>query len=577
MNTLNIALASSLHRASVKPLRTVLLGGALLLASTTLARAITCPAAGTPAGAPVAISVANPQYFTYKGVITPFVGISHEYICHISQEPALDAQYCSLASYPGVLTTLKNNQNNIIRLWGIFNHSPGIANSSTHLPFTDEQPFIVSGGKWDLRTINTNYLANLESVVCDAYNKNIVVEMSLLATWDGDWTQGPFHTNNTQSFLDPVSGTTLSPGFAAEKNFISYENTTTKTDTTRAAQIARQAQKDAIAAIVNRLKKYPNVIWEVANEPDFVGSSGATGKSVLDLQKDMVTVIQANDTAHPIMINGHTNDTVTPANSTFAWLVPGAKAASLHYERNSGTNLFGAIEVQQTPSLTVARANMPLAFNENRFVNSTSRTANDIRSEAWEFMLNEGGMFDAYSIDRGAMEAQAVSTQLKALYNFLVAPSIIGGIPTYITDLSTVQQTTCNGASDWCKGIGAYDTAESGTCAAGPHIFWATMKSTTDLALYIHHALQMSGTGGGYIAALCGNGSTNGYQNPSFQYRLPQAGCWAIEWIDPKTGTKISGGLIDRLANTWYSPSSYPFYKHDIVFLASLWRTGSCA
>src|SRR5262249_14990356 len=153
-------------------------------------------------------------------------------------------------------------------------------------------------------------------------------------------------------------------------------------------------------------------------------------------------------------------------------------------------------------------------------------------------------------------------------------PALAGGVPTYISNLGTVQQTTCNGAGDWCKGIGAYDSEEIGTCtyaldAPKPHIFWATMKSSTDLALYIHHAIQLSGTAGGYQAALCGNGSTNGYQNSSFQYRLPQAGCWAIEWIDPKTGTKISGGLIDRLANTWYSPASYPFYKHDVVFLAS--------
>jgi hypothetical protein len=132
--------------------------------------AITCPATSPPAGAAVAVSSANPQYFTYKGTLIPLLGISHEYICHLAQPASRDSAYCTLANYPTVLGNLNANKNNVVRLWTIFNHSPGTAGFGS--PFTDEQPFIRSGGKWDLRTVSNNYLANLEAVVCEAYNKN---------------------------------------------------------------------------------------------------------------------------------------------------------------------------------------------------------------------------------------------------------------------------------------------------------------------------------------------------------------------------------------------------------------------
>ncbi|HET9226675.1 MAG TPA: cellulase family glycosylhydrolase [Thermoanaerobaculia bacterium] len=561
--------------------------GTLLLAST--AHAITCPATSPPPGAPVAVSIANKQYFTYKGQLLPLLGISHEYTCHIPQDATHDAWYCTLGNYPSVLQALKNNKNNVVRLWTIFNHSPGYKpnrNPPRYDPFTNEQPFRYNEAtrKWDLRAkinnsnnLNDNYLANLESVVCDAYNKNIVVEVSLLDPWQGEHMKGPFHSSNTVTFFDPVTNTNVTPGFAQEYHFLTYESPSTKTDVTRAAQIARQAQKDAIAAIVNRLKKYPNIIWEVANEPDFL-PSGTTLQNVFDVQKDMLAVIQANDTTHPIMINGHTG-------TTFAWNTADAKAASLHYTHIPDANYYGAIELQRASTLTAARANVPLAFNENRFVPSSERTVDAIRSEAWEFMLNEGGLFDAYSLDRSAPAAQQASIQFKALSDFLVAPSIVGGIPTYIWDLASMQQTSCNGVNDWCTGLPAYGTSDQGTCTTqAANVYWATMKSDTSLAVYIHHATQLSGTFGGYAAKLCGTGTTgSGYSAnyPSaiggpFRFRVPQPGCWSTVWIDPATKTKISGGLTDLVANTWYQPSSYPYYKHDIVFLASLWRAGSC-
>lgn len=538
--------------------------GALLLASATQAQ-IDCstPSTVTPTGPNVAVSTANPQYFTYKGQLLPLVGMSHEYVCHIPQGSTQNAEYCTLGNYPSVFSTLKTNKNNVYRIWTIFNHSPGTAVSTG--PWNNEQPFVRSGTKWDVRTINIAYIDNLEKVVCEAYKNDIVVEVTLLDPWDGDWTTGPFHPNNTVSYPDPANvAVTVTPGFSVEPQFMSFENGTS--DTTSAVKEARKAQRIAIRAVVNRLKRWPNVIWEVANESDF---EGPTAANLNTFQNAMISHIRAFDTTHPIMVNAHTP-------STFAWNLTNATAASLHYTDIVGA-LYGAIELQRDASLATARSGMPLAFNENRFIPSTVRTTADgVRSEAWEFMLNEGGLFDAYSINRGDPAAQAASAQLKFLYNFLITPTSVGGVPTNISNLSAMQQTSCNGASDWCRGVPVYANPDQGTCATPTaNAYWATMKSSTDLALYIHHGVRLGGTYGGYAPRLCGNGTSSGYRTTTFQYRVPQSGCWAAVWIDPATGTKLAGGLVNLVANTWYSPATYPFYKHDIAFLARL-VPGAC-
>lgn len=557
--------------ANLVPHRWQALACSALLLATTASAQIDCsnPALVTPSGAKVAVA-SNPQYFTYKGQLIPLVGISHEYICHIAQ-PLRDAEYCTLATYPTVFATMKANKNNVQRLWTIFNHSPG--QGPTGAPYANEQPFLRTGGKWDLRTINQTYLNNLEKVVCEAYKNDIVVELTLLDPWDGDWATGPFNAANTVTYPDPANvAVNVTPGFALEEHFMRYENGSGTADNTSAAKEARKGQKLAIQSIVNKLKRWPNVIWEVANEADF---ENVTPTHLNTFQNAMIAHIKTYDTTHPIMVNTHTK-ALSPEPGTFAWNLTGANAQSLHYTRITDAR-YGAIELQRDGTLTAARANYPIAFNENRFISASARTAIAVRNEAWEFMLNEGGLFDAYSIDRSALSVQNASTQLGPLYNFLTG-AVVSPVPASISNLATMQQTTCNGASDWCTGLPAYGASDQGTCTAqASNAYWATMKSSTDLAVYVHHGTQMSGTFGGYAPKGCDNTVPgNGYRHPSFQYRVPQSGCWSAVWIDPTTGNVISGGLVNLVANTLYSPSTYPYYRHDIAFLARFVQAGSC-
>ncbi|HBL25791.1 MAG TPA: hypothetical protein DD490_03045, partial [Acidobacteria bacterium] len=504
--------------------------------------------------------------------------------CHIAQ-PERDDRYCTLASYPSVLATLSAQRNNVIRLWTVFNHSPGrefqIRKSppGPDVPFADEQPFKYVNGKWDLNVVdhsdinqtnlNVTYFDNLEAVVREAFCRDIVVELTLLDPWDGEWSRGPFHPSNT------VGGI----GFGAKRQFLSFENLSTKQDVGDPVTKARAAQKVAVTHLVRRLKKYPNVLWEVANEADLMLSE-VTPAQVTDFQKAVVVWIRENDNPapgdHPIMVNGHQA-------GAFAWDVPFAALNSTHYAFNSDAGVYGAIELLRDATLVAARANHGVAFNENKALGITGVTpaldANDVRSEAWEFSVAGGALFDAFSINRSNTEAVAATTQLGILRQFLRNDSIV--IPgNYIWSLASMQPTSCNGSSDWCKNVQAWG---SGTDLCPDHgdeqTFWATFKTANQYALYIHHGIMTNSPGNAtnpfyrYEARACSSGL---YEETGFEVRVSLGGCWRVSWINPKDGVVLRSTTKTLAAGSW-SPYPSPPYAHDIVVLASKLLDTQCS
>ena len=471
-----------------------------------------------------------------------------------------------MESYKGVLATLQQDGNDVIRLWAIFNHSPGAG--AYGAPFANEQPFVRTGGKWDLGRIDETYLANLESVVCEAYSRGIAVEVTLFDPWSPAWATSPFNPANT---IDPEK-----QGFTERRFFARFEDAKTRADVAPQNTFSRGAQKNALAAVVGRLRKYPNVLWEVANEPDLIPAGApdlggkVTPEQVLEWQKAMAAVIQANDATPPhlIEVNGH-----TPA--TFAWNVPGAQVATVHYTGIEGAR-YGAIELLRDESLAGRRAGLAVGCNENRPLpdpKDPARGADDVRAEAWEVMLGGGALFDGYSLDRSAAASQAASAQLGVLARFLRG----------LRDLAAMRPAGCNGPSDWCRGVPGWGTRETGTCgpAPGASVYWAMLRSPTDLALYLQHGGSRSAakdaTFGSYRAAVCGEGKAgSGYRTTGVQLRVTRAGCWAVEWRDPATGATLAKDLRNLAAGGWSPAGDSPWYRHDVLLFASLVGAGSC-
>ncbi|MBV8199469.1 MAG: hypothetical protein JOZ15_02490 [Acidobacteria bacterium] len=72
----------------------------------------------------------NNHYFfagswaSYGSQALPLVGMSYEYLCHVSIPGALGSQYCSLGNFQTTFANLENNLNTVVRVNATFNSSP---------------------------------------------------------------------------------------------------------------------------------------------------------------------------------------------------------------------------------------------------------------------------------------------------------------------------------------------------------------------------------------------------------------------------------------------------------------------
>ena len=122
------------------------------------------------------------------------------------------------------------------------------------------------GNKFDLSRVSTNYLDELEGRVSKAYTKDIYVSVMFfqglsVGSWNGlggavspdsMWKGHPYYSGNNVSSVDGGS-----------ENGWTTQTCTTGSCASDPVLITQQAY---VSAVVNRLSRYPNVIWEIGNE-----------------------------------------------------------------------------------------------------------------------------------------------------------------------------------------------------------------------------------------------------------------------------------------------------------------------
>jgi PKD repeat protein len=573
------------------------------------------------------------HYFRPAGTETiPLIGQSYEYLCHVCQEtvgpgPTRDQQYCTLKTYPGLLSQMSANRNNVIRLETIFNHSPGFVPCT--VPYFDEQPFKLRGNKWDLTMQNMHYFNNLEAVVNAAYNDHIVVEVTLFNPWDGDWTHGPFYSL-TSKVNNTVAVNGVHPGFTAPQYFASYECyppdsrcPAQPADLSAVNKAGRTAQRLAVKWVVQALKKYPNVIWEIANEPDFlfkdnIKNTGITPTQVFAWEQDMVQVVIQNDppppggskAAHLIELNGHTVDTFAWTQPVFPWTPPGTppvltSVETAHYtdiDQGKHAGYFGAIQLMNATdsSIMTGRLGMPVGFTEDislpHYLNNDplhqpeDRSEADVRTEAFEFMIHGGATYDGYSLDYSYTDAQNLSKrELFNLANILnPQPGTVG-----VKWLDAMQPGSSNGTCNWCSGITPSTTLDEGDChGTGANIYWSTIQQFTpyrgmpagDRLLYVHHGVPRGDAFDGYKAMPCvvSGDTSKGYHLDNLQYRVQVPGCYQEIWEDPATGTVLKSTNVQLSVNAPPAPPTpiayKPTFAQDILlYLKLLVPNGNCS
>jgi hypothetical protein len=265
----------------------------------------------------------------------------------------------------------------------------------------------------------------------------------------------------------------------------------------------------------------------------------------------------------------------------------GAEIEAAHYtelhKTYDGATFEGAIDIQRSFWDT----SYPLAFTENRslpdYAPDTVRNVNDVRAEAWEFIVGGGGLFNGYSFNMApgitSENPTVVSAQLSGLQNLLspyCAPYSCGGQTYASADLDTAVPSVC-GAGSWCSGVlpwGSLETNGSPACQRTANVYSSAMENYGGgyYMLYVHHGTTLGAIYGfgadGFHELSCGTGSgASGFFTP-LQITPPVTGCYAESWISPGPGIALSFRLAVPLTGGITVPAyAMPYYQDDVVFI----------
>lgn len=530
----------------------------LLIAPGADAQQCTAAQATPQALSPIALSGTNNQYFRYNNQTIPLIGLSSEYLCHVAQPGTFtrnsvtitpDQDYCTWANYKAFIDRLALSGLNKMRVWLGLNHSPGLERNLA-APYANEQPFAYSAGKWDLNTPDTVYWDRLKCVIGYAGSKGVIVEVTLFDPWAGDWTKGPWHSTRNHQGI----------GFTAEPYFVKFFNDPTRTDNVANAA-ARAEQEDFVRYAVSQLNAYPNLVWELANEPDLDPGTGAPEARWQNRIAEVLITEEAlpGRIQHPIILEAHRQGTIDALNNPGSNpYLAGADVIAAHYvtvEPSKGD--YGAIELIRGKHGTTGFTTRAFGFNEGRATPSPAIPAS-ARSEAWEFAINEGGLYDNYNlVFRDATNAVQVDTnrvfnQLGRLKTFLVG-----------LDLDAMSRDAC-GAGCWLSGQGAYKNPDPVCLGWSGNKYWATMHSSNYYVAYFHHSKDTA-SATNFFSRYEPPPAGCSYQETTLQFKPGVSATYIVDWVNPGTGATTSTNLGFLNAGVLYAIPNSPSYDYDMA------------
>lgn len=204
------------------------------------------------AEAPIALHPKNPHYFLYRDRAVALVGSGEHY------GAVLNGDF----DYHKYLATLTADGMNYTRLFGgsyvevpaksfgILRNDLAPAEGRFVAPWarSSEPGYAGGGNKFDLEKWNPEYFSRLHDFLGEAARRGIVVEITLFSSQYGEmqWNVSPFKRENNVNSTDAVDWKKLNT--LDNGNILAYQE--------------RYARK-----LVREANAYPNVIFEIANEP----------------------------------------------------------------------------------------------------------------------------------------------------------------------------------------------------------------------------------------------------------------------------------------------------------------------
>jgi hypothetical protein len=449
------------------------------------------------------------------------VGASADAACHFL--PTADVPLRDMCNaggrppndYRTLLPALQAAGLDKIRLWVTL----GGARDAVNIPFAWD------GKVWRLDRKNQEYFDRLRAVVSTAREHGLIVEVTFFAPFTGgDFETGPWSwASNRAVAPDPYpDGPLRRAGFTAPEFFVVGAGN----------ERMRIYQKKIIEWTVEELWCFDNVYWEIANEPE---DQKVHPLAVAAWQEEMLAAVAAFDSParyprlrrpHLVAVQPFTeagadrfvrDSRVSILNGHYAQVATGQERTLPDPPGTPSGLDLGALQMTQR----YAGAAKVLGFNEGKITPLTGPAAprrhlngtvdpeaslEASRAEAWEFLLNQGGILDHWgyvsSQGRPSPLVAEIRRQLSALKDFVnrlplvrieTAASSSGRPPAWIRD-----------------GLPPYPTGTSGWDeAAGSQRYWAALQTDPGAAtgrlflLYSHHSTRRCLNDADFTAAGC--------------------------------------------------------------------------
>jgi len=444
------------------------------------------PASGAETPAPISLHPGNPHYFLFRGRPTVLITSGEHYGAVLN----LDFDYVRY------LDELQAHGLNLTRTWsGTYREVPGsfgiTENTLAPRPGRYLCPWARStapgcfdgGNKFDLTRWDDSYFERLKDFLAQASKRGVVVELNLFCPFYNDtlWAANPLNFDNN------INGIGRCPG---------NEVYTLK-------HVDLLAVQEAVARkIVQELKDFDNLYYEVCNEPYFGGVTLEWQHRIADL---IVEVEKGFPRKHLISMN------IANGRLKVEQPHPGVSIFNFHYcvppdvvEMNYG---LGKV----------------IGENETGFRGSRDVT---YRTEGWDYIIAGGGLYNNLDYSFTCQHPDGT---------FLDYKSPGGGSPALRRQLGILK--------DFIHGFDFIRMAPDNAVIQGSVPREATVRALAErgrqYALYV-----------------------NGGSRADLELDLP-AGAYSVEWLDTKTG-KISASRRLQHAGGIAAVSS-PEYAEDIA------------
>jgi len=304
---------------------------------------------------PIGLHPENPHYFRYQGKPLILVTSGEHYGAVLNLD----------FNFTRYLEELSSNGLNLTRVFtGSYIEPVGAFNieKNTLAPAPDRficpwkrsstPGFNGGGNKFDLSSWDENYFDRLKTFMREAQQRNIVVELTLFCPFyeKKQWLLSPMHPSNN------VNGT---PDIGKDSVYSIAHNSS-----------LLQIQERLTTKLVTELNGFPNLIFEICNEPYFGGVT-------LEWQHHMATLISNTEKGLPskhLISQNIANDWAIISNPH-----PAVSVFNFHYA---------------SPPKAVTRnynLNKVIGDNETGFQGQADST---YRKEGWEIILAGGALYN---------------------------------------------------------------------------------------------------------------------------------------------------------------------------------------